>query len=49
LQVTIEIDTDPPPLDVPGGSGSGTTTMDQLVDGMQKMNKEFVIPAELLE
>jgi hypothetical protein len=47
--VTLEIDTSPPPLDVPGGDGKGTMTMEQLVDGMQRINKEFMIPAELLE
>jgi hypothetical protein len=48
-QVTVEIDTNPPPLDFPSGSGKGTVSMDELVDGMKKFSKEFVIPAELLE
>ena len=42
--MTLEIDTTPPPLDVPDA-----VTMEQLVDGMQRINKEFTIPAELLE
>ena len=47
--MTLEIDTNPPPLDVPDGDGKGTMTMEQLVDRMQRKNKEFTIPAELLE
>jgi hypothetical protein len=47
--VTLEIDTSPPPLDVPDGDEKGTMTMEQLMDGMQRINKEFTIPAELLE
>ena len=45
----MDIDTNPPPLDVPDGDGKGAATMEQLVDGMQRINKEFTIPAELLE
>lgn len=48
----MEIDTNPPSLDVPDGDGKGTVTtvtMEQLVDGMQRINKEFTIPSELLE
>lgn len=48
-QVTVEIDTNPPPLEMPRGSRKGTMSVDDLVDGMQKINKEFVIPAELLQ
>jgi D-tyrosyl-tRNA(Tyr) deacylase len=52
-QVTIEIDTDPPKLDLPGEpmSGSVKETMDinDLVGKMAKLNTEFVLPAELLE
>ena len=43
--MTLDIDTNPPPLD----DGKGAATMEQLVDGMQRINKEFTIPAELLE
>jgi len=45
----MEIDTNPPPLDVPAGDGQSVTTMDRPLEGMQRINKEFTIPAELLE
>ncbi|KAK3214725.1 hypothetical protein GRF29_19g1087512, partial [Pseudopithomyces chartarum] len=59
--VTIQIDTDPPKMDDPtslGPSGigtpSGSTTstavdVNDLVNNMTKITKEFKIPAELLE
>lgn len=61
VQVTIQIDTDPPKMDDPtslGPSGigtpSGSTTstavdVNDLVNNMTKITKEFKIPAELLE
>jgi hypothetical protein len=51
----LEIDTDPPKMEIPppggeGSSGSGQTfTFEQLTGELQKIKKEFVIPAELLE
>jgi len=53
--VTLEIDTNPPPLDLPNPSVStsfkGEMTLDELVDGVQKLStsQEFVLPKELLE
>ena len=49
----MEIDTDPPKLDLPSepmsGSMKQTMDMDDLVGKMQKLNAEFVLPAELLD
>ncbi|KAF2093730.1 putative aminoacyl-tRNA hydrolase [Rhizodiscina lignyota] len=51
--VTLEIDTDPPKMDLPGGSVSTsineTMDMSELLGKMAKLNTEFKIPAELLE
>lgn len=61
LQVTIQIDTDPPKMADPtslGPSGfaspSGSTAstavdVNELVNNMTKITKEFQLPAELLE
>lgn len=60
-QVTIQIDTNPPKMEDPtslGASGvaspSGSTTstavdVNDLVNNMTKITKEFKLPAELLE
>ncbi|KAF2707877.1 D-tyrosyl-tRNA deacylase-like protein [Pleomassaria siparia CBS 279.74] len=45
--VTIQIDTDPPKMDDPTSLGS--SDVNDLVDKMQKITKEFQIPVELLE
>jgi len=51
--VTLEINTDPPPLDLPGEpistNFSGEMNLNELVGNLQKMSTEFTIPPELLE
>ncbi|KAF2399601.1 hypothetical protein EJ06DRAFT_511782 [Trichodelitschia bisporula] len=57
--VTLEINTDPPPLDVPSGmtglstatTVTGSYSMEDLVEGVQKLAKAgaFTMPPELLE
>ncbi|KAF2841907.1 D-tyrosyl-tRNA deacylase-like protein [Patellaria atrata CBS 101060] len=46
--VTIEIDTTPPKMEIPGVGGSSTPRMD-INDVVTQIQKEFQIPAELLE
>lgn len=51
MQVTIEIDTDPPKLDLPGGGGSADTTamgFEDLVGNLQKLQRMYDLPVELL-
>jgi hypothetical protein len=53
VKVTLEIDTDPPPLDLPKDSAKGSinTTMNlsDLGTELNKLSSEFKIPPELLE
>jgi hypothetical protein len=52
-KVTLEINTDPPPLDLPKDSAKGSikTTMNlsDLGNELNKLSTEFKIPPELLE
>lgn len=60
-QVTISIDTDPPKMEDPtslgpgftstpdGTSGSVNIDVNDLVNNMTRLTKEFQLPAELLE
>lgn len=59
-QVTIQIDTDPPKMEDPtslgpgfaspsGSTASTAVDVNDLVNRMTKITKEFQIPAELLE
>ncbi|KAF4305898.1 D-tyrosyl-tRNA(Tyr) deacylase [Botryosphaeria dothidea] len=49
--VTIEIDSDPPKMDIPGSTGeeSDRVKLEDLVNKMDRIQKEFKIPAELLK
>ena len=52
VQVTIEINTDPPPMDLSGESKSmklqGTMSMDELADAVQAMAYDFTLSPELM-
>ncbi|EKG10750.1 D-tyrosyl-tRNA(Tyr) deacylase [Macrophomina phaseolina MS6] len=49
--VTIEIDSDPPKMDIPGTSGeeSDRVKLEDLMNKMSRIQKEFKVPAELLQ
>ncbi|KAF2665322.1 putative aminoacyl-tRNA hydrolase [Microthyrium microscopicum] len=51
--VTLEIDTDPPPLDLPKDPSStsfkGKVNLEDLGEELKKFSAEFKLPAELLE
>lgn len=52
-QVTLEINTDPPPLDLPGPpmktTFKGEMSMDELADTVQNMSFDFKLSPELME
>lgn len=52
-QVTIEINTDPPPLDLPGDPKSmklsGSMSVDELADAVKMMSYDFTLSPELME
>jgi hypothetical protein len=53
LQVKLEIDTDPPPLDVPSEPGKftlqGEMSVDELTEKMQQFVYNFELSPELVE